>query len=357
MPRSFFPAVVAALIALGLCLPVSADPPSEKGPSEKGPAENAAPGGAEGRPNLALPTLGGKQFWVDRRLLHGWRIQEHVGTGHFRLLDEKNRRQAWGTYEACDAKLEAVRRERQWAPMRGTAVIVVHGLFRSRGSLVALADEIRGEGETTVLTFGYPTTRGTVAEHANSLAQVMGRLEEIDEVHFVGHSLGNVVIRHYLGDRARAAAGGAKQVAHPKVGRFVMLGPPNHGATIAEKLVPLDASGQIVGAAAGEIARGWEKLAPRLATPPGEFGIVAGGRGDDRGYNPLIPGDDDMVVSVKSARLAGARDFRRLPVVHTTMMNDTTVRALTRSFLKHGYFESDEKRQPIDVGEGAREDD
>ena len=78
-----------------------------------------------------------------------------------------------------------------------------------------------------------------------------------------------------------------------------------------------------------------------------EFGILAGGRRDDRGFNPLIPGDDDGVVSVESTRLAGAADFRVLPVWHTTMMNDPRVQAMTRTFLEHGYFETAEARRPV----------
>ena len=73
------------------------------------------------------------------------------------------------------------------------------------------------------------------------------------------------------------------------------------------------------------MATGWEALEPKLATPHFEFGILAGGKGDGRGYNPLIPGDDDAVVTVESTRLAGARDFRVLPVLHSFFMNDKRV--------------------------------
>ena len=73
----------------------------------------------------------------------------------------------------------------------------------------------------------------------------------------------------------------------------------------------------------------------------------AGGKGDDRGYNPLVPGDDDLVVSVASTKLAGATDFRVLPVKHTFMMDDKTVQEYTLRFLQKGWFESDIDRQPL----------
>jgi hypothetical protein len=87
------------------------------------------------------------------------------------------------------------------------------------------------------------------------------------------------------------------------------------------------------------MASGWKELEPKLATPQFDFGILAGGRGDGRGYNPLISGDDDAVVTVESTRLAGARDFRVLP--------DAKVQEYTVRFLNEGHFESEGARQPI----------
>ena len=72
-------------------------------------------------------------------------------------------------------------------------------------------------------------------------------------------------------------------------------------------------------------------------------------QGRRQGYNPLIPGDDDAVITVESTRLAGARDFRVLPVLHTFFMDDKRAQELTLRFLNHGHFESDEKRQPIEA--------
>lgn len=42
-------------------------------------------------PQPGAPTLGGMQFWGDVCYFQGYRIQRHVFTGHFRLLDKHNR--------------------------------------------------------------------------------------------------------------------------------------------------------------------------------------------------------------------------------------------------------------------------
>lgn len=51
-------------------------------------------------PNLPIKTMGGKMFsdTLDRR--NGWKLQQNLITGHFRILDQDNMRQAWGLEES-----------------------------------------------------------------------------------------------------------------------------------------------------------------------------------------------------------------------------------------------------------------
>jgi predicted alpha/beta hydrolase family esterase len=293
-------------------------------------------------PNLRMPTLGGKQFWADVWLLHQYRIQRNAVTGHYRLLDPDNKRQAWGTLEACRDTLAALQTRRKIEPIRGKVVLVMHGLFRSRGSMERMCRYLREHSDYEVINLSYPSTRGTVGEHAKSLASVVESLEGAEEINFVAHSLGNLVIRHWLGDLAAAG-----EEPPPSLGCMVMLSPPNQQPELALKLVPMDFSGRVAGPAAQQLATGWSSLSPRLAVPEIDFAILAGGRNDELRNNPLIRGDDDWVVSVASTRLPGAADFRVVPVGHTFMMNDPLVQKYVLQFLQHGYFETGETMQPI----------
>jgi len=74
--------------------------------------------------------------------------------------------------------------------------------------------------------------------------------------------------------------------------------------------------------------------------PPCPFGIVAGGKGDDRGYSSFLAGDDDAVVRVEETRLQGAHDFLLLPVHHAAMMKHQGVQQATATFLKTGQFQA-----------------
>jgi hypothetical protein len=293
---------------------------------------------------LSSKTGGGKQFWADVWIFHDYRIQRNVLTDSCRLLDANNLRLASGTLEACREELDQIRKRDNLPPMEGKAVIVLHGLFRHRGTMSKLRAALAATGDFSVFSVGYPTTRGGVIDHAHSLDSAIRSLEGITEINFVAHSLGNLVVRHWLHDLSqenRSLPDGQK------FGRMVMLAPPNHQPKLASKLLRGALAEFVAGPAAQQMAYGWESLAPNLATPHFDFGILAGGKGDGRGYNPLLPGDDDAVVTVASTRLHGARDFRILPVLHSVFMNDKKVQEYTARFLNEGHFESDETRRPI----------
>ncbi|MBN2021993.1 MAG: lipase [Pirellulales bacterium] len=293
---------------------------------------------------LPVPTLGGKQFWADELFFQGWRIQKNVITGHYRLVDPHNRRHGWGTFAQCRNQLAEIRRQRDLPPMHGTAVIVLHGMIRSRSSMNCLCGALRDQGGFTVINITYASTRRSVEEHAQSLARVVENLEGIERIHFVGHSLGNIVIRRYLHDQIDPATGEARD---PRFGRMVMLGPPNHGSPIAEVLADNVAFRLVTSTPGQELGVDWPAIEAELATPPFAFGIIAGGRGDGWGFNPLLPGDDDGAVAVESARLAGAADFALLPVLHSLLVLDRAAIERTIRFLQHGYFVSPEDRRPI----------
>ncbi len=295
--------------------------------------------------NIPTWTFGGKQFWTDE-LIHGqWRIQRHVLSGHYRLLDPGNVRRAWGSWDDCLLSWTALRQEKKVAPLHKKIVVVLHGLGRSRASMESMAEYIAKQSDYGVLNFSYASTRSTLADDAKSLGKVLSHLEGVEEIHFVAHSMGNMVVRHLLGDQMAAANG--LGVDH-RLGRIVMLAPPNNGAALALRFKSNPIFKVIFGTGGQQFTKNWETLRKHLLTPPCQFGIIAGGAADSDGRNPLLDGDDDMVVTVAETRLPGAHDFVIVPVAHTFIMNDEKVQQYTLRFLQHGYFISKDRRRPIE---------
>jgi len=285
---------------------------------------------------MEMPTLGGRLFWGDVVHFRGWRVQENVLTKHFRLLDPEDRRHASGTLEACVAKLDEIKQERGLEPLSGRAVIFVHGMGRSSKSWPALAKRVEEAGHL-VVAFDYPSTRCSIPESAEYLARVIESLDGVDRIDIVAHSMGGLVSRAYLAKHS-----------DPRLHRLVMLGVPNLGAEMADKVVAIPLYQWICGPGGCELVTDPEGLIASLPTPEFEFAIVAGGKGTITGYNPLIPGDDDGTVTVASTRLPGASDFILIEGgMHSFLMFDERVVDATMRFLEAGGLRAEGEKRPI----------
>ena len=284
-----------------------------------------------------VPTMGGRQFWGDVSFRNGWKIQRNVFTGHHRLLDGDNIRHATGSLKKCHAALEGIARRSGWNNDAGEVVILVHGIGRSSSCFTGFATQLRDDGYTVIL-FEYPSTQSSISENARFLHSVVDSLQNPTSVSFVCHSVGGLVLRSLVQQYPEMES---------RVHRAVMLGTPNQGAKLADMLKNNPAFKLILGPSGQELVSDTEGEIAKLPIPQFEFGIVAGGRGKASGYNPLIPGDNDITVSVRSARLPGASDFLLVPVIHTFLTTDQRVLDPTRFYLRHGVFVCDREPQPI----------
>lgn len=305
-----------------------------------------APGETErpvGRDLVPMPTLGGTQFWADQLFFHQWRIQRNVLTGGYRLLDGDDFRHGSGTFSQCQALLDQIKRERNLPPWRGKVVIVLHGIGDSRGMMKPLCRYLEQHGAYEPVNVTYPSTQQGLAEHANDLASIVEHLDGVEEIHFVGYSLGGIVIRRFFADESNRRHG----KIDPRFRRMVMIGPPNQGSQLAARLGDHPIFELLLGKSGRQLGPLWAWEVGSLATPPIEFGIIAGGCGDGRGFNPLLPGDDDGIVTVESTRLAGASDWIVVPALHALLPRQTKVHQYTLRFLQHGYFVAADQRTPI----------
>lgn len=288
--------------------------------------------------DLTMKTLGGLQFWGDVTWFHGWRIQQNVLTGHHRLLDKDDYRHASGTLAECRKKLDAVKTKLKLPPMKGKAVIVVHGIFRSSKSFAKMQARLEKEGYT-VVGFDYPSSRVDIAKSAKYLERVVKSLKGVVEINFVVHSLGGLIVRQYRG-----------QHKDKRVKRLVMLGVPNTGAQLADRFRRVGLYRAIFGPAGQQLLTSKTDkngLIAKLPTPDFEFAVIAGSRGNMKGYNPLIPGDDDGTISVASTRLPGAKDFLAVRALHSFIVGNAKVIESTVRFLNTGALRADGKRHAI----------
>ena len=329
------------LVASALMLSSTIAAGEDDGPESSSASDDAAEDPAADQiPRPGFPTLGGMQFWGDLKFRAGFKIQENVLTGQHRLLDAGNRRYVSGTFGECETLLTQICQLRGLQPDTGHAVIYLHGIGRSSRSLAPILKAMPGHGYVHI-PMEYPSTRVTLEQSAGYLHSVIKSLTAVSKISFVVHSMGGLVVRRYLKDHH-----------DQRLHRMVMLGTPNNGAELADMLRQNFFFRKIYGPAGQELISDPTGTIRSLPTPPFEFGIIAGGRGDDRGFNRLLPGDDDGTVTVASARLAGASDYLRIPKIHTFLMSDATAIAAVQHFLEHGRFFADRDPEPIPDASG-----
>lgn len=303
---------------------------------------------------ISLRTAGGIWFWGDVMFLHDYRIQENALTKHFRLLDGEARLRGIGSFEECKQKLDEIQIEEGLLPMTGSVVILLHGFGSNALTMRNYAEgfrEYKIDGKPIydhVFNMAYPSTMQSILDHAKMLERVINNLPPtIRRIDFVGHSLGSIVMRRYLSGPLDAEwqvpsepeeREQARRNFCPdkRVGRFVMLGPPNHGAEIATKLIGRDPVRRyFTGPSGDELGTQWAETEKTLGIPCCPFIVLAGGRGDGEGFSTLIPGDDDGIVSIQGTGLAGAEAWIQfLEVGHnellwTKAVFDTAVKFLT----------------------------
>ncbi len=281
------------------------------------------------RPNLMFPTLGGKQLWADEFVCAGWRIQRNVVSSHHRLLDDQDVRIAWGTWSHCKAHFDRVAAQRDLVRPGRHLVLLLHGIFRSKDSWGPMVRALRRAGYEAAAV-NYPSTRLPLEAHAEQIERILDRAGHVDRVSFVCHSMGGIVARVLLGrrgawrDRIRA-------------NRLVMIATPNQGAQIAEQVAWF-------GSALAHLSGGpslrqmFRDRIDAIPEPDIPFATIAGSSGREGGYNPLLPGDDDMTVTVASTRLPGAEDELVVQATHTFIMTRPEVVAGVLRYLKSGRF-------------------
>lgn len=268
--------------------------------------------------------------WTDEAVRQDWRLQRRPGTADWRLLDPSDRVHRAGTMEDCRQAFATLDTNAAVPPVAGDTVLLLHGLGEGRGSMRPLAGHLRSALGANVLTFGYASVRAGIDEHAAALARVVADLPKAGRISFVGHSLGGLVIRRW---HAIAAADDLARVH-----RVVMLGPPNQGSDLARMASRIWGVAATANGAARDLVVDWQTVAPRLATPACDLGIIAGGKQDKNGFSMLLDGDDDAVVRVEETRLEGADDFLVVPVHHAAMMKHPQVQRATAAFLETGRF-------------------
>jgi pimeloyl-ACP methyl ester carboxylesterase len=192
-------------------------------------------------------------------------------------------------------------------------VSLVHGFFANQYMLALLGHRLKRHGYLAT-PWGYRKMRRSILEHADAFSRELARLDAdraVDTIHLVTHSMGGIIARAAL-ERFRPQ----------KLGRFVMLAPPNRGSFVANAAVGV--LGGLFKPVA-ELTTGPESLVNSLGMPTGiDIGVIAASR--------------DALVSPESTRPDVPHDHVTLPCLHSSLLFRRDAADLVAAFLATGEF-------------------
>jgi pimeloyl-ACP methyl ester carboxylesterase len=203
-------------------------------------------------------------------------------------------------------------------------IVLVHGLWMSGFQLKVLQRRLEAGGQFRVASYSYPTL-GAMSDHVRGLLD-FARAQNASELHFVGHSLGGVVVLSAL-----------QLTDDLPAGRAVLLGPPLQGSKAAQGVARVLPFGKaILGAAMNAECIDCES---REWSGRRDIGIVAGSMGFGLGrLFADLNAEHDGTVLVEETMLPGAKDHIIVSTSHTGMLFSAEVAAQAGWFLRTGTF-------------------
>lgn len=209
------------------------------------------------------------------------------------------------------------------------AVILLHGLARTKASMSKIESYL-DKKDFMVVNMDYPSREKPIEILSKTVipeALKICKKNNADKIHFVTHSMGGILVRHYLAHNTI-----------PNLGRIVMLSPPNKGSEVVDKFKGLTLFKWLYGPAGQQLGTDPDSVPNQLGSLEYEVGIIAGDRSINPIFSWLIPGIDDGKVSIERAKLSGMKDFLIVHNTHPFIMNDPFVHQQIHAFINNGSF-------------------
>lgn len=209
----------------------------------------------------------------------------------------------------------------------GDYVVILHGITRSNKHMQKLAIYLQKDG-FDVINLSYPSTTYKIEDLAEIInKEIFQRATEKKTIHFIGYSMGGLIVRALI-----------NKYNYKNLGKVVQLAPPNRGSEVADLVKNFWPYKKIFGPAGQQLITDQSAVKHIFGEVNYELGVIAGNVTIDPISSAIIPGEDDGKVSVESTKLEGMKDHIVVSASHTFFPSNKEVQNQTLYFLKNGNF-------------------
>ncbi len=202
-------------------------------------------------------------------------------------------------------------------------VVLIHGLWMNGVEMALLGRRLASAGFSPI-RFSYSSLKSTPLENSQILARFI-QDRNLEQVHFVGHSLGGIVLLHLLANCRDLPPG-----------RIVLMGTPVQGSSIARKMASRRWLRPLLGRS---VVRGllgdvpfWQGTR-ELGVIVGTHNLVGVGR-----FLGGIDGEGDGTVAWTETLIPQATDSCTMKTGHMSMLFSSQVAEKVVRFLHTGNF-------------------
>lgn len=206
-------------------------------------------------------------------------------------------------------------------------VILLHGILGMSHYMNGISKFLESRNYK-VLNINYPSTKHDISSIVELIhPQIKEFSSQMVKVHYVGHSMGGLIIRAYL------------NLYQPdNLGRVVMLGTPNKGSELADFLKNSSIYKKLYGPSGQQLITDQTIFKNILGNINYELGIISGRSSFYIIANKIIDKESDGRVSIVSTQIEGMQDHVIIKSGHVALAINKKAWKLTFNFLNTGRF-------------------
>lgn len=227
-------------------------------------------------------------------------------------------------------------------------VILLHGILKSSKHMKKIEKYLEQSDYTVInISYDYKKSISDIADYVYSkvFAITKNSEDEQEEINFVTHSLGGLIVRELL-----------NKYKLNNLEKVIQIAPPNHGSEVASFLKDNYFYKKYCGIAGQELVKDNSGIMNKLGAVNYELGVIAGNKSNIFG-NFLISDINDGRVSTMSTKVEEMKDYIELDLAHNELVKSTKIFEKIELFLRYGYFEEKSKDETRAIKEfkGSKE--